>query len=215
MRLHQPLGPNLRVVTMLFAEKGIELDRVCVDTMRGESRQEPCLSRNPYGHTPIPELEDGRCLAEGIAICEYLEERHPEPALIGCNARERAETRMTVRRIDQEIVVSMTTAFRGSEGYGLFKDRLFCVPDSAANLERLGEHGLAKPDRTVAGNQWLSGDRFTLADILLFAFLDFGEAVGQPPDPVNANLAAWFERVKARPSAAISANPKHGLKEPA
>lgn len=215
MKLYQSLGPNPRVVTMFVAEKGIEVERVFVDVMAGENRREPYLSRNPYGHTPMLELDDGTCLAESTAICEYLEELHPAPPLIGRTPLERAQTRMTVRRIDQEIVVPMTAAFRGSEGYGLFKDRLLCLPEAADSLKRLGRDGLARLDRWAAGRAWLAGERFTLADILLFAFLDFGAAVGQPLDPANANLAAWFERVKARPSAAISANPKHALKEPA
>lgn len=215
MKLYQSLGPNPRVVTMFVAEKGIEVERAFVDVMAGENRREPYLSRNPYGHTPMLELDDGTCLAESTAICEYLEELHPDPPLIGRTPLERAQTRMTVRRIDQEIVVPMTAAFRGSEGYGLFKDRLLCLPEAADSLKRLGRDGLARLDRWAAGRAWLAGERFTLADMLLFAFLDFGAAVGQPLDPANANLAAWFERVKARPSAAISANPKHGLKEPA
>ena len=52
---------------------------------------------------------------------------------------------------------------------------------------------------------WLAGDRFTLADIVLFAFFDFGGQVGQPLDPKFTKVNAWFQRVKARPSAAASA----------
>ncbi len=46
------------------------------------------------------------------------------------------------------------------------------------------------------------GEKLTLADIFLFAFVDFMKAVGQQLDPANKNLTAWFERMKARPSAA-------------
>jgi glutathione S-transferase len=49
------------------------------------------------------------------------------------------------------------------------------------------------------------GDRFTLADILLFVFTEFGGQVGQPLDGANKNLAAWRDRIAARPSAAASA----------
>jgi glutathione S-transferase len=52
---------------------------------------------------------------------------------------------------------------------------------------------------------WIAGADFTLADILLFSFIEFGGVVGQPLDPGFAKLADWFERVKARPSAAASA----------
>ena len=59
-----------------------------------------------------------------------------------------------------------------------------------------------KGDQQVSSTR---GARFTLADILLFAFLDFGGVVGQPLDPKNKKIVDWFERVKARPSAAASA----------
>jgi glutathione S-transferase len=52
---------------------------------------------------------------------------------------------------------------------------------------------------------WVAGDRFTLADILLFSFIEFGGVVGQPLDPAYGKLNDWFGRVKARPSAAASA----------
>jgi len=57
----------------------------------------------------------------------------------------------------------------------------------------------------MAGKDYLAGKRVTLADILLFGFLDFGAAVGQPLDPELKNIGAWFERMKSRPSAAASA----------
>ena len=69
----------------------------------------------------------------------------------------------------------------------------------------MAQEKLAWLDGLMAGRQWIVGDRFTLADILLFVFLEFGAQVGQPLDPANKNLAAWKDRVGARPSAAASA----------
>ena len=57
-------------------------------------------------------------------------------------------------------------------------------------------------DGLLAGRTWVAGDRFTLADILLFCFLAFGAQVGQPIPAEAGNVLAWFERTKARPSAA-------------
>ena len=48
---------------------------------------------------------------------------------------------------------------------------------------------------------FVAGDRLTLADVLLFAFVDFGFQVGQPVAPECTNLLGWYERMKARPSA--------------
>ncbi|HUO91688.1 MAG TPA: glutathione binding-like protein, partial [Rhizomicrobium sp.] len=57
-------------------------------------------------------------------------------------------------------------------------------------------------EKQMAGREYLCGSRFTLADILLYGFIDFGGQVGQPLAPENKNLTAWFARVKARPSTA-------------
>jgi glutathione S-transferase len=53
----------------------------------------------------------------------------------------------------------------------------------------------------MAGKDYLCGKRFTLADTLLYCWLDFGGKVGQPLDPANTNIVAWFERVGKRESA--------------
>ncbi len=57
-------------------------------------------------------------------------------------------------------------------------------------------------DGLMGSKPYVTGDKLTMADILLFAFVDFMKGVGQPLDPANKNIAAWFERMKARPSAA-------------
>jgi glutathione S-transferase len=148
-------------------------------------------------------VEDSLVIAEITAICEYLEELHPTPTLIGETPLERAQTRMWTRRIDLNIVEPMTNGFRYSEGLGMFQTRVRCIPQAAADLKTIAQEKLSWLDGLIAGRDWIVGDRFTLADILLFAFLDFGAMVGQPLDPKNANILAWFDRVKARPSAAV------------
>ncbi len=205
MKLYNSIGPNPRVVKMFEAEKGLSLEKVKVDLMAGENRQPAYGKINPAGTTPALELAAGDVITEITAICEYLEELHPNPPLIGTNALERAQTRMWVRRIDLYIVEPMTTGFRSAEGLAMFKDRIRCLPQAAADLKLIAQEKLTWLDGLIEGRQWIVGDRFTLADILLYCFLDFGTQVGQPLNPANKNVSAWFERVKARPSAAASA----------
>jgi glutathione S-transferase len=78
-------------------------------------------------------------------------------------------------------------------------------PEAADGLKAMAQDKCSWVDRQLAGKQYLAGDRMTLADILLFVVLDFGAAVGQPINPDNKNLVAWFERMKTRPSAAATA----------
>jgi glutathione S-transferase len=205
MKLHVSVGPNPRVVKMFLAEKGLEIDLVKVDLMGGENRREPYnTSVNRAGQTPALELDDGSTVSEITAICEYLEERQPSPPLIGATAEERAATRMWTRRVDLKVCEPMANGFRYAEGLALFQSRMRVLPDAAEGLKAVAKDGEAWFEAEFKG-PWIAGDRFTLADILLFAFIDFGGQVGQPLDPAFGKLTAWFERVKARPSAAASA----------
>ena len=204
MKLYNSIGPNPRVVKMFMAEKGLDIPRVEVNLMAGENRQEAHLARNPSGQMPTLELDDGVFLSEIIPICEYLEETHPNPPLIGANAEERAITRMWTRRIDLNVCEPMANGFRYSQGLRLFENRMRVIPQAADDLKAIAQEKLAWLDGLTAGRQWIIGDRFTLADILLYVFVEFGAQVGQPLDPANKNLAAWKDRVAARPSAAAS-----------
>lgn len=202
MKLHTGLGPNPRTVRMFLAEKGVTLPLVEVDLMGGENRRPPYTDKNPAGQLPCLELDDGTILAEVLPICEYIEEKHPQPPLIGTTPEERAVTRMWARRIDLNIVEPMANGFRFAEGLMLFKDRIHTIPQAADDLKAIAREKLAWLDGLMGTNQFIVGSRFTLADIFLFAFLDFGRTVGQPLDPSLKWINGWFERVAARPSAA-------------
>jgi glutathione S-transferase len=204
MKLYTSIGPNPRVVNMFVAEKGVQLDRVEIDLRGGENRREPYLSVNPAGQSPALQLDDGTCVTEITAICEYLEDKHPNPPLIGTTPEERAVTRMWTRRADLKVAEPMANGFRFAEGLPMFENRLRCLPEAAPGLKAVAQDGVAWIDANMKG-PWLAGDRFTLADILLFCFLDFGGMVGQPLDPKFKRVGEWFARVKARPSVAASA----------
>jgi glutathione S-transferase len=205
MKFYNSIGPNPRVVKMFIAEKGLDIPRVEVDQMAGENRKEPYLAKNPAGQLPVLELDDGQAISEILPICEYIEEVHPNPPLVGANAKERAETRMWTRRIDLNICEPMANGFRFSNGLPLFQNRVHCIPQAADDLKAIAAERLSWLDGLVKGRDFIVGNRITLADILLFGFIEFGAQVGQPLDPANKTLTAWRERMAARPSAAASA----------
>ena len=203
MLLYDSVGPNPRVVRMFAAERGIELQKTKVDLRGGENRQAPYMAKNPAGQLPCLELEDGTVLAEITAICEYLDEVAGKgTSLIGSNAKERAETRMWVRRIDLNILEPLAAGFRYAEGLKMFESRIRTIPHAADDLKKLAQEKLAWLDGLMAGKEFVCGSRLTLADVLLFVFLDFGKMVGQPINPELKNVNAHYERMKARPSAA-------------
>lgn len=203
MKFYNSMGPNPHMVRMFMAEKGFDVPRVEVDLRGGENRREPYLKVNPAGQCPALELDDGTVLAEITAICEYVDEiKKDTPSLIGDTPEERANTRMWVRRIDLNILEPALNGFRFAEGLKIFKDRVHCIPEAADGLKEAAKKKLVWLDGLMGSNPFIGGDKLSMADILLFTFLDFMAKVGQPLDPANKNLTAWMGRMKARPSAA-------------
>ena len=205
MKLFDSFGCNPRMVRFFMAEKGLDFDREEVDILGGECRQEAYLARNPAGQMPALELDDGSVLCETAAICEYLEEKHPRPALIGATAEERAVTRMWWRRGEINVCWPMVQGFYSAEGLGIFKDRVHCIPHAADDLKEKARGGMKWLDGLMGDRRWLAGDRFTMADICLFTYIDLFRGTGQAIPKDCAQLQAWFNRVSARPAAAASA----------
>jgi glutathione S-transferase len=205
MLLYDSIGPNPKVVRMFMAERGISgIQSETIDLRGGENRREPFLSRNPAGTCPALALDNGMVLAEITAICEYLDEIGPAgTTLIGKTPEERAETRMWTRRIDLHILEPMANGFRYTDGFKMFENRIHCIPVAGADLKAIAQEGVTWLDGLIGGKTYICGERLTLADILLFVFLDFFAGLKQPLNEANKNIVAWYDRMKARPSAAV------------
>jgi len=188
---------------MFMAERGISIPTEEIDIMKGDNRQAPYLEKNPHGQSPALFLDDGTLITEITAICEYLDETQPGESLIGSTPEDRAQTRRWTRWVDLKIVEPLTTAFRGAEGLPMFKDRMRCLPEAAEGLKAFTQDNIAFLDKQLASRDYVAGERFTLADILLYCFLAFGEQVGQPLNRDFKNVAAWFDRVAQRESAGV------------
>ncbi len=207
MQLYDSFGPNPRAMRMFLAEKGITIPTKEIDLMGGENRRAPYTDRNPGGQLPALELDDGKCIGETVAIWEYIEEKHPTPALIGATPEERAEARQWQRRIEQRITENLYNGFRFSEGADLFRPRMRILPEAAAGLKAITQDNLKWLDGLLEGHDYIVGNRLTMADIILYCALDFGAGVGQKIDPSLKNVNAWFQRVGSRPSAKASLHP--------
>lgn len=73
--------------------KGLPAEPVAVHLRRGEQRSEAFLRLNPQGLVPTLELDDGGVLTQSLAICEYLDEIHPDPLLLPRDPLRRAQVR--------------------------------------------------------------------------------------------------------------------------
>jgi glutathione S-transferase len=207
MVIYDSFGPNPRAMRMFMAEKGITLPKRDVDLMGAENRRPPYTDHNPGGQLPALELDNGKTIGETVAIWEYLEEKHPKPALIGATPEERAETRQWQRRVELNITENIYNGFRYAEGIEIFKNRMPCYPEAAASLKSLAQKRMEWLDGLIAGRDWIVPNRFTIADIILYCCVDFSTGVGQTIPASCKNLQAWFKRVEARPSASSSLHP--------
>ena len=109
---------------------------------------------------------------------------------------------MWMRRFDLQILEPLANGFRFSQGLAMFQDRVHCIPAAADELKAIAQERITWLDGLLEGKRFICGDRFTLADILLFVFLEFGQQVGQPLNDQNKNVVAWYNVVGARASAA-------------
>lgn len=207
MLLLDALSPAPRMLRMYLLEKGITIPTRNVDVFAGENRQHSYLSCNPAGQIPALLLDNGRCLGESIAIMEYLEEEHPDPPLIGSTPYERAETRQWQRRIELNVTENIHNAYHYAEGLARFASRIPVAPEAAPGLKRVAQDRLGWLDGMLDGHEFVVGDRFTIADIGLYVWLDFADSVGQPFDRALPRITPWFERINARPSAVSSLHP--------
>jgi glutathione S-transferase len=158
-----------------MAEKGIEMEKQTVDLRGGENRQEAHLKRNPHGQMPALELDDGSHLSEIVPICEYLEEKNPSPAMIGTTPEERAECRMWARRVDLNICEPLANGYRFGEALKFFEKRIPVAPEASPGLKMIAANRLKWLNGQMADErEWICGKRFTLADMLLYCWLDFG-----------------------------------------
>ncbi len=193
-------APNPRRVKIFLAEKGVDVDIVNCDLTKGEHKSPDFLKKNPCGKIPVLELDDGRCLAESVAICRYIESIHPEPNLFGVDAFELGHIEMRNRQIELELWSQIGTSWVNGPivgQMGIFKQIPQAKEASDANVGRYYE----RLNDEFADSEYVAGDRFTIADITLLSAVDFaGAMVELTPDDSLSNLWRWHALVSGRPS---------------
>lgn len=203
MKLHTSArAPNPRRVDMFIAEKGIGgIVREYVDLNASEHRTPAFTARNPMARVPVLELDDGRFLAESRAICTYLEGRYPEPNLMGTSAEERAFIEMADRQVEFHLLATVANFVRHTHpGLATLEKQQF--PDFGASQGQKLLEVARLFDAQLAIRPWIAGERFTIADITAFCALEFARlGKFKPADAGLPHLAAWRDRVAARPSA--------------
>lgn len=205
-----PYAPNPFVVRLFIAErKGLKLQLEQIDLMKLENRGERYVREvNARGEIPALRLDDGSVITEVTAICEHLDELSSNPrSLIGSTPKERAETRMWTRRVFLEIAQPIDFSWRASEtALAFYRGHRILPPASSQEWsKRLGEHGLGLLEGTLAQGPFIAGERLTLADILLFAFMStMSQFVPWAHSPERRHVTAWYQRMSERPAVAAA-----------
>jgi len=197
---HFPLDPASRQARLALGEKRLPFEPVVV---RYWEQPAEFAKLNPSGLTPVlVEAEGGRriVVCEVRAILEHLDEQHPQPALIGGDPAERAETRRLLqwfdRKFDHEVA-----------GYLLhekLEKRLVKMgaPDLAnmrLGREALRDH-LAYLERLLSARDWLAGRRLTAADFAAAAQLSVLDYFGDVPWRDVPAAKTWYMKLKSRPA---------------
>ncbi len=198
MKLYESPSPNARRVHIFMAEKGVEVERVPVDIRAGENLSDEYLAKNPAGRVPLLELDDGSYLGESIAISRYLEALHPEPNLLGSDAKEIGTVEMWNRRAEMNFLMNVAMGFRNITGF--FKDRETCVEEWGHVSAEAAAKSVAMFDARLGESKYLAGDRFTMADITFGVAWEFAGRVKVIDLPEAPNVARFLEDVRARPS---------------
>lgn len=193
-------APNPRRVRIFAAEKGISLPMRDISIPAREQKSPEFLALNPRGQTPALQLDDGTVITESVAICRYLEGLHPEPPLFGGDALSQAMVEMWSRRVEMVLMPPVGAVWVHTHA---FTARLpgRNAEWGEANRPRVDE-ALRFFDESLKDRAWLTGDAYSIADILLLTTIDFAGFVGLPvPEDLTA-LRDWHARTSARPSAA-------------
>jgi glutathione S-transferase len=195
---HHWLCPFSRKVRVVLAEKRLPFELVLEAVW--ENRPE-FIALNPANDVPVLVEPGGEVLADSGAIVEYLDEKIPDPPLIGADPAARAEVRRLANWFDTKFNREVTINLVGEK---IVKRQmgLSGSPDShavRAGFAHLGQH-LAYLGRLADQRRWLAGDSFSLADIAAAAHLSTVDYMGDVPWDDYPEVKDWYARVKSRPS---------------
>ena len=176
-------------VRLLLHQLEIGYERIELDIVQGETRTPEFLEKNPNGRIPTLELDDGERLWESNAIQFYLAEGTP---FLPEDRLERARVLqwMNFEQYSHEPYVAVVRFWTHQ---GIADDK----PDLAERRSK-GYDALAVMERHLTGRSFFVGDRYSIADIALYAYTHVAHEGGFELGPYAA-VRAWLDRVASQP----------------
>ena len=194
---HMWLSVFSRKVRLALAEKKLPFEMKFEKTWE---RRPEYLALNPAGKVPVLVDEDGAVVPDSYAICEYLDETHPEPNLLGATPLARAETRRLTAWFDTLFALDVTNRLVNEKVFKIFLK--MGHPDSAV-IRDAGEkiHGQLDYIGNLAYDRnWLAGEKLSLADLAAGANVSICDYLGHVPWADHPRAKDWYARLKSRPS---------------
>lgn len=196
---HFPLDPASRQVRLVLGEKRLPF----MEVQEKYWERRPAFSElNPSGLTPVLVEQNGPSrlvVCETRAILEHLEEQHPEPALLGRDAAERAEARRLIQWFDRKFDFEVNGLLLREK---MEKRLLGMGAPDLANLregrENLKAH-LAYLEQLLGERDWLAGGRLSLGDFAAAAHLSVIDYFGDVPWSDFGAVKVWYSTIKSRP----------------
>ena len=196
-------APNPRRVRMFLAEKGLldKVEFVQIDLQKGENLTPEFAAMNPMKKVPVLQLDGSTYVSETMAICRYFEETYPQTPLLGTTPTEKAQIEQWLRWLEFYFAMPTGMCFQHSSGY--FKDRMTPVPEWGEECRASVEKFFNVLNKHLEGREYIYGDQLTAADINAFTTVEFNKVNKIRVAPEQTHLQAWYERMKARPSASV------------
>lgn len=180
--------------------KGIDYARVTHDLIAGEQKAAEYRALQPQGLVPALEIRPGFALPQSVAICEWLEEVYPEPALLPGNADDRALVRAMCAMIGSDVhPLNNLRVLKQLKRMGHSQDE---IDGWALHWIALG---FAALDEMIAthGTTYAYGTSLTLADCYLVPQVYSAQRFGADLSPYNSLMAA-YDAATAHPAVAAA-----------
>ncbi len=193
---HFPLSPFSRKVRLSLAEKRIEVELV---EERYWEQDPDFLRRNPAGKIPVLKLGN-RLMSESAAICEFLEELHPNPPLMPNGAEARYEVRRLVSWFDDKFNSEVTRKLMGER---VFKKVMGGGYPDSANVKtgsKAIKYHLDYMAWLLDQRRWLAGNDMSLADFAAAAHLSCLDYISDVDWNRHEVVKDWYAKVKSRPA---------------
>jgi glutathione S-transferase len=188
-----PASGNCMKVRLVLRELEIPHELVTVDLFKGETRTAEHFARNPDGRVPVLELDSGETISESGAILLYLAEGTPLlPADRVARARVHQWMLFEQNRVEADLSVARFLRLSG---------RWESMPEVFANRLERGKDAMETLERGLGdGRPFVTGDDYTVADVALYGYVHCGADADPTAEPrQHERIAAWLDRVEARP----------------